>query len=209
MYQVVTLELESISGLLMHNPAGSMGGAGDGTTATRSGKKIPKPYDEARAALYVNTGDSRATSEPVQLFLPADALREAAMIAAKSFRDRTRRGNASYEQRFTASVFLSTDRFLLEDPDGKPITSDDEHWNVHTKRAVVQGNGIMRSRALIRDWACTAEFEYDADTIHPPDIAMIIKQAGKFPGVLDYRPSKKGPFGRFRLTSVNGEPADD
>ncbi len=209
-YQLVTLRIEGVSGLLMHNPAGSMQQT-DTAKPGRSGKKIPKPYDEARAALYADTANTLAldpAEPPAQLFVPSDALREAGIIASKSFRDTTRRGNATMEQRFSASVFLSTERFPLEDMDGKPITSADEQWTVHTKRAVVQGNGIMRSRALVRDWAATAEFEFDDETIDPGFIGLIIKQAGKFPGLLDYRPGKKGPFGRFRLVSVNGEAFD-
>lgn len=210
MYQVITLRIESVSGLLMHNPAGSMQQADASKPASRAGKTIPKPYDEARASLYADTPTSLSLDPevPAQLFIPSDALREAGIIAAKSFRDKSRRGNATYEQRFGASVFLSSERFFLEDREGKQITSADECWAVHTKRAVVQGNGIMRSRALVRDWACDAEFEWDDESFSVPEVAMIIKQAGKFPGLLDYRPGKKGPFGRFNLASVNGEPYD-
>lgn len=210
-YQLITLRIERVrgSGLLMHNPSGSMRQAGS-ATASRSGKKIPEPYDEARLSLYADTADSTAPAPedaPVSLFIPSDALREAGIIAAKSFRDSTRRGNATMEQRFGASVFLASERFLLETPEGKPVTTADEDWTVYTKRAVVQGNGIMRSRALVRDWAATAEFEYDDETMDPPMIGLIVRQAGKFPGLLDYRPGKKGPFGRFALALVNGEPA--
>lgn len=209
-YQIVILQITGVrgSGLLMHNPAGSMRQTDPSKAASRSGKKIPKPYDEARLSLYVDTADSIAQDPAVpavQLFIPSDALREAGILAAKSFRDSTRRGNATMEQRFGASVFLSSERFLLQNQEGKPITSADDDWVVYTKRAVVQGQGIMRSRALIRDWTTVAEFEYDDETIDPPMIGLIVKQAGKFPGLLDYRPGKKGPFGRFQLLTVNGE----
>ena len=30
--------------------------------------------------------------------------------------------------------------------------------------------------------------------------------AGKFPGVGDYRPGTKGPFGRYKVTELNGQP---
>jgi hypothetical protein len=95
----------------------------------------------------------------------------------------------------------------------KPITDDQEDYEIYLKRVVVQGSGIMRARPLIRNlseedggpWYCTVEFEYDADTISEPEIAMIVNQAGKFPGVADYRPGKGGPFGRYRVESVNEE----
>lgn len=208
-YQILTLRIEGVtgSGILMHNPSGSM--RSGGPAASRSGKKIPAPYDEARLSLYADTADStppEADAPPAGLFIPSDALREAGIIAAKSFRDTTRRGNATMEQRFGASVFLSTERFPLMDSGGRPLTTADDDWVVHTKRAVVQGQGIMRSRALIRDWSTVAEFEYDDETMDPGLAGLIFRQAGKFPGLLDYRPGKKGPFGRFALTMVDGEP---
>ena len=199
MQQVVRLRVEGVGqGLLMHNPAGMAAAAGSDTPA-RAGKKIPKPQDEAVASLYV-------LPESDQLYAAGDWFREASIIAAKGFRDTTRPGRATMQQRFTASVFLSELYFPLVNVEtGKPVTSDRGDWETWMKRVVVQNQGIVRARGLIHDWACTVEFEYDDETISPGEIANIIHAAGKFPGVGDYRPGKKGPFGRFRVTELNGE----
>jgi hypothetical protein len=213
MYQIVTLGIAGTSGLLMHNPAGSMA-APDAREPKRAGRQIPSPLVEATASLYCDTPDSRLHDEAVPLYVPGDAVREACLTAAKSFRDTTRQGRATMQQRFAASVFLTRERFLLStEPGGDPITSAGEGeglWSIHTKRAVVQGSGIMRSRAHIpTPWFFEGEFEYDTDTITPPEIAMIARQAGKFPGILDYRPGRTGPFGRFLLLTLDGEEVEE
>jgi hypothetical protein len=196
-YQLMRIGVEGVGqGLLMHNPAGM---APASTTTQRAGKKIPMPHDEAVAGLYVLPGGK-------QLYASADWFREAALIGAKEVKDTTRRGNATMVQRFGASVFLSDPYCaLVRASDGTPITSADSDWEMFLKRVVIQGNGIVRARPLIHDWACEVEFEYDDETIIPAMAAEILHLAGKFPGVGDYRPGKKGPYGRFRVVTLNGE----
>jgi hypothetical protein len=201
MYKTIEIEAEGIGQGLLMNSAAGMGSAGK--APARSGKSIPAPEEEARSKLY-SLADG-------QLFAPADWFREAANIASKQFRDRNRRGNASYLQRFQSSVFLSTAELpLVRAASSKAITDGEEDWEIYIKRVVVQGQGVMRARPMVRNlpeedggpWLCIVEFEYDEDTISPPEIAMIVAQAGKFPGVGDYRPGRGGPFGRYQVNTV-------
>lgn len=200
MEAIVKLRVEGVGmGLLMHNPSG-MAAAPSDDKPQRSGKRIPRPQDEALASLYKLPGSN-------QLYAAADWFREASLLAAKDFKDSTRRGNATMVQRMTANMFLSELYFPLERiGTGKPITSDPEDWEMWLKRVVVQRQGIVRARGLIHDWTCNVEFEYDTEGIDPAIIASIIHAAGKFPGVGDYRPGTKGPFGRYQVVELNGEP---
>jgi hypothetical protein len=197
MYQIMRIGIEGVGhGLLMNNPAGM---AAHTDELVRAGKKIPVPYDEAVSKLYIVPGGN-------QLYGASDWFREAALVGAKAVRDTSRSGRASMVQSFGANVFLSEPYCpLVRASTGKPITSADDEWEIFLKRAVVQGNGIMRSRPLVHDWACTVEFEYDDEGIAPAMVAAILHIAGKFPGVGDYRPGKKGPFGRFRVMELDGE----
>lgn len=189
---IVKMRVKGISAILMHNPlAMRKGGAME-----RGGKKIPEPYDEAVASLYVLPDK--------QLYIKSDAFREAGLIAAADIRDPTRKGRTTMTRRFAASVFLSTEFCRLERPDGTPITSADSDWEIDTRRAVVQKNGILRSRAKVSNWECDLEFEYDYDTIEPYLVTEIMNNSGKYPGVLDYRVGKKGPFGRYAVTIIDG-----
>ena len=198
--QIVYIGVEGVgAGLLMHNPAAMAAAPEVGEKPKRAGKTIPAPTVEATASLYVVPGGN-------QLYASADWAREAALLAAKEFKDATRRGNATMVQRFSASVFQSELYFpLVRASSGKPITSDPDDWEIFMKRVVVQGNGIVRARPLVTDWATTIELEYDDEVIGPELIAPIVHSSGKFPGWGDYRPAKKGPFGRFRVVSVNEE----
>jgi hypothetical protein len=198
---IVRIGIEGVGqGLLMHNPAG-MASAPAAGTAARAGKRIPQPLDEARASLYVLPGSN-------QLYAASDWFREALLTSSKNFKDSSRRGNATMTVRTSGTVFQSELYFPLfrAAEDGKPITSDDSEWENFRKRVVIQSNGIVRSRALVRDWACTAEFEYDNEAMDPLLVTEMMHAAGKYPGVGDYRPEKKGPFGRFRAVSVDGKP---
>lgn len=198
--KTVSLRIKGVSPLLMHNPIGLMR-TGGSDELQRGGKRIPSPKDEATAGLYRLPND--------QLFVPSDAVREAALAAAADVRDDTRKGRAMMTRRFGASVFLSTEYFPLYRPGengdlGAPITASDADWEVHVKRVVVQHAGVMRGRALVRDWACDVEFEIDDTTIDQNIVYTIVNLAGKYPGLLDYRPGKKGPYGRFQAVKLLG-----
>jgi hypothetical protein len=192
--QIVKMRIEGNGSILMHNPSAMRSQAGG---LKRGGKQIPEPIDEATAALYVlPTG---------QLFIKSDAFREAGLIAAGEVRDSSRKGRATMTRRFAASVFLSKEQLPVERKNGKPVTSNPKDWEIDLRRVVVQKNGILRARPKITDWACELEFEYDDETIDPAIICEIMQMAGKFPGVLDYRVGKKGPFGRFFVTLITEE----
>jgi hypothetical protein len=193
--QLVKLKVTGVGSILMHNPE-SMRGGDDAGVLQRGGKKIPPPYEEAKAGLYVLPNG--------QLYIKSDAFREAGLIASSDIRDPTRKGRTTMTRRFSASVFLVTEYCLLYRPEGKPITNADEDWEIDRRRVVVQKNGILRARPKISQWACIVEFEYDEGTIDPNLIMAVMAQAGKYPGVLDYRVGKKGPFGRFTAELANG-----
>jgi len=194
--KIAKFAISSNGPLLMHNPSSMRASTG---AIERGGKKIPLPYDEAKAGLYALPSG--------QLYMKSDWFREAGLIAASEVKDPTRKGRATLTRRFSASVFLCVDNcplYRASDPK-KPITSADEDWEIDTRRVVVQRNGILRSRPKIDDWHCVLPLEYDEDTMEPMLIAAVLENAGKTPGVGDYRVGKKGPFGRFTVRLLNGK----
>src|SRR5262245_3607233 len=119
--KVVTFKVESVSPILMHNPVGLMKQAAPGME--RAGKNNPLLEVEARDGLY---------KLPIgQLYIPADAFREAGVIAAGDVKDNQRKGRATMTKRFGAAVFLSKPEFPLFRLDGEtPITDDADDWEV-------------------------------------------------------------------------------
>src|SRR6266542_4580137 len=196
--EVVKMRIAGVSPILMHNPAKLMG-----QEDTGSRKKKYDPREEAIAGLY-ELPDG-------QLYMKSDAFREAGIIAAGEFRDFSRKGRASMTRMFSASVVLSTMHCPLFRPDtGEAITSDESDWTVDARRVVLgPGKAVIRGRPLVEDWACDLEFEYDEELIQPDVIAKIRAASGKFPGVGDYRPGKKGPYGKYTVELLNGEVAEE
>jgi hypothetical protein len=205
--KLVQMTITGASAILMHNPA-SMRSGSDDEELQRGGKKIPPPLIEARAGLYVMPNG--------QLYIKPDCFREAGLIASSDIRDPTRKGRSTMTRRFSASVFLSNEHCPLYRADGNraPIMNKPEpknpedmsaEWSIDRRRVVVQKQGIVRSRPKIENWSCPLEFEFDEDTIDENLILAVIQQSGKFPGVLDYRVGRKGPFGRYTAAFANGE----
>jgi len=188
--QIAKFEITGIGSILMRNPAGMQ----VCTKYERGGKTIPEPVDEARRSLYANPSTG-------QLYIKSDCFREAALIAAADVRDPTRKGRATMTRRFSAGVFLAEEQCMLYRASNaqKPITNADEDWEVDLRRVVVQKNGIIRARPKISGWQCHLLLEYDEQIIQPELIAAILDNAGRFPGILDYRIGKKGTFGRFSV----------
>ena len=56
---------------------------------------------------------------------------------------------------------------------------------------------IIRNRPRLDEWECTFEIEYDEELLSNEQVRQVIDDAGKRVGLLDFRPEKKGPFGRF------------
>jgi hypothetical protein len=194
--QIVRMRISGNGSILMNNPV-SMRSQTPGLK--RAGKQIPDPKDEATSKLYALPNG--------QLYIKADSFREAGLLAAGEVRDSSRKGRATMTRRFAASVFLSKDTLPLERKNGKPITAAEKDWEIDIRRVVVQKNGILRARPKISDWCCDLEFEFDDESIDPDVILQIMQMAGKYPGILDYRVGKKGPFGRFTAELIEANSA--
>jgi hypothetical protein len=59
---------------------------------------------------------------------------------------------------------------------------------------------IVRHRPRLNDWKVTFEIEYDDTLITETQLRRIVDDAGSRVGLLDFRPERKGPFGRFMVT---------
>jgi len=81
--EIARFEISSNGPMLMHNPVSMRANSGE---MERGGKKIPLPYDEAKAGLYVLPDG--------QLYIKSDWFREAGLIAAADVKDPSRKGRA-------------------------------------------------------------------------------------------------------------------
>lgn len=61
----------------------------------------------------------------------------------------------------------------------------------------------LRHRPRFNEWKVSFEIEFDEELLTEKQIRQIVDDTGTRVGVLDFRPEKKGPFGRFKVTRWN------
>jgi hypothetical protein len=182
--KVIRFEVTGVgSGLLMHNPAGMSEPASDKVGP----KVIPTPEVEAERGVY------RMASG--QLYLPATHFR-ASIIGAASGQ---KIGKKSAPVIFSAGLFTLEEECPLYDPEDAAPLRD---YEIDIRRAVVQKQGIRRARPLLKRWATEVIFQYEPLLLSPENIKSVFNLAGAIVGVGDYRPAKKGPFGRYSVEQI-------
>lgn len=186
--EVFKFGIEGISSLLMHNPRGMESSENKAKVTT---KQIPAAEEEAERGAYRNELDGT-------LYLPSIMFRSSLWHGA-AYR---KIGKDSARNLIQAAVFSVDSRTPLIDLDTGEALRD---YQIHTVRAVVQTNGIMRSRPEIERWGCVLRFELDLDFITPEIVAELLNIAGKRAGVGDWRPLRKGPHGRYRASLLGRE----
>jgi len=75
-------------------------------------------------------------------------------------------------------------------------------YEIDARRVVIGATrgAIIRFRPRIDEWSLAGEIEYDDTLLTEPQLRDVVDNAGSRVGVLDFRPEKKGPFGRFFVT---------
>jgi hypothetical protein len=58
---------------------------------------------------------------------------------------------------------------------------------------------IIRHRSRLNEWRTTFIIEYDDELITEERLRRVVDDAGSRVGLLDFRPERKGPFGRFMV----------
>jgi len=171
-----TLTLKGESALLMHN-VGAMTPTGGGR------KKIPLAEDEAAAAAYWMADKSSLCLYSYHI--------HAALIAASS-------GYRYSGRKSVIPVMSGCVRIL---PEELPLNT--KEYVVDVRPVVVQRNRILRARARVFPWVVSCTVEYDEQMLNKDFMSTvfpeIVSHAGRAVGLLDFRPAKRGPFGRFSI----------
>jgi hypothetical protein len=182
-WRLFVARIRGVTPLLMNNPQHKM--RADDTKAKR--KEVPDPVTEAEAGVY------RAPEG--WLYVGADHLREAMLAASSGYRVKKK----PMKPLLAASLFILEPYFPLM-RDGEYLTTYDR---IDIRRAVVQGQGVLRARALVEvPWELEARYQFDARLADPVIFVQMLQEAGMRIGVLDYRPQKGGIFGRFEVVEA-------
>lgn len=96
-----------------------------------------------------------------------------------------------------AAIVVTADTIPLLDLDDKPI----KDFEVDARPVVIPSTKgrIMAYRPRIEVWQAEIPMEVDTTIIGVDTAHQLLEDAGRKQGVGDFRPEKKGPFGRFQI----------
>lgn len=151
-----------------------------GTTATYKGDK-GTPRQQAEPKRYAD--------DKGMLYVPGPSI-FAALIAAGVFH------KAGKSKLTTMKTSLVPAGILVEDL-VCPLGTD--KWEVDSRSVVIPSTGgrVMCHRPRVDNWSCTFSLDVDTSMFAPSLVRALVDDAGKKIGLGDYRPARKGPFGRF------------
>lgn len=173
----VKVEIKGITPYLMHR-------FGEETADTKTERKIGKKDYEAEVekALY--------KSPDGEIYVPSMQLKGCLIEAGKQMRV-VGKGKSTYSKLFGA--------FLLIEPDTIPMIN--QEWITDARAVVIQRSRIIRYRPKFMDWSLTFTITIMDDGIAMDVVRQGLEIGGNYVGIGDFRPQKKGTFGRFMVTS--------
>lgn len=169
--QTVSITIQGISPLLMH--------AYPLMPIEALEKKTPVEQAELAAYRDPDTQDLYVSGVAFQRCL----------IAAASYSKG--KGRASLQKPVAACVLVSPERASL----------GIQKFVVDSRPVVIPATKgrVMRHRPRLETWQVSFEIQYDDTLIKESELRRVIDDAGSRVGLLDFRPEKKGPFGRFMV----------
>lgn len=159
--------------------------ASSGTSSGQVGGK-KSPLEQARDFLYLD--------EAEQPIIPAPMLLACITAGGSFFKAGKSKVTTQKSSLIPACVFM-TDVYF-------PILSH-TGWKVDTRpvRIPATGGRILCHRPCFDNWSIEFEIDLDEEILSPRLLREIVDAAGKRCGIGAFRPSCKGPFGRFVVTS--------
>jgi len=173
----LAVEIKGISPLLMH--AFPM--------APIEGLEKMKPEEQAESVAY----RVPATGE---LYVPGTALQRALVNAAVFSKGK---GRASLQKIAAAVLFVSPEW----------LGCGTKEYQVDSRPVVVPATKgrVLRHRPRLDKWGLSFTLEYDETLLSEQQVRRIVDDTGSRVGLLDFRPERKGPFGRFMVTKWQPE----
>ena len=168
----VSVEIQGISPLLMNRfPMEPI-------------KAIEKKPKEEQAEIAAYRDDKK------KLFIPAMNIHRALISAATYSKGK---GRASLQKPVAACVMVGPD-YVIMTP---------QKYVVDARPVVVPATKgrVVRYRPKFEDWGLKFDIEFDDELLKASELREVVDNCGRLVGLADFRPEKKGPFGRFSVTS--------
>jgi len=149
---------------------------------------------EAKIALY--------RTEDETVYIPATQLKGSLLEAGKEIRIEGK-GKSTYKKIVGAFMFIEPEKIPVT-RNGVPIKAEFDDVNLTIRRdwVVIQRSRILRTRPVIKEgWEAEFTLVVLDDTIPINVIKDLLKTAGSFKGIGDWRPQKGGPYGTYEIIS--------
>jgi len=139
------------------------------------------PEEQAEIAVYRNPNNN-------ELYIPAIAIQRALIGGATYSKGK---GRASLQKIAAACLLISPDYISL----------GVEDYQIDSRPVVVPATKgrIIRHRPRLDEWNCRFQLEYEDILLNEKQIRKVVDDTGERVGLLDFRPERKGPFGRFMV----------
>ena len=180
-------------GILLHNPAGSAHfmtkeqREAAGVKASTK-KRIPTPEEEAKAGLYW-------TEDGGSIAFPSCNIHRGLVKAASGTK------LPSNKKKPLAPIIAGD---INLEPDMLPFGT--KEYSIFTTRVVVQRQGILRSRPNLKNWRLTFYVTWEGQYLGPDfgteELQELLETLGSSIGLGDFRPACMGPFGKFKVVSI-------
>ncbi|WP_431861374.1 hypothetical protein [Azospirillum sp.] len=186
----IIVQITGIAPLLMNRftEANEVQVSGGTTVSFKGDKGTPRQQAEPK----------RYADDQGRLYIPGPNI-FAAIIAAGTFHKAGKSKLTTMKTSLIpAGVMVDDVVCLLTDAAENPLTE----WEVDSRSVVIPSTGgrIMAHRPRVDAWCATFSLDVDTTMFSPNLIRAVVDDAGKKIGLGDYRPARKGPFGRFVVT---------
>lgn len=144
------------------------------------------PEEQAEIAAY-RDGDGG-------LYIPGTCLQRA-LVAGGAYSKG--KGRATLQKIVAACVFVTPEYLSLG------VTE----YKIDARSVVISATKgrIIRYRPRLDDWEVGFGLEYDERLVNEKQLRRVVDDTGERVGVLDFRPEKKGSFGRFMVVQWNSK----
>lgn len=177
----IKVTIEGISPLLMNRftEAAEIAVSGGTSVTLRGSKGTPREQAEPK----------RYADDKGMLYVPGPNI-FAALVAAGTFH------KAGKSKITTMKTSLVPAGIQLDE---LVCSLDTDKWEVDSRSVVIPSTGgrIMCHRPRVDDWSLTFTLDVDTTMFDPKLVRALVDDCGKKIGLGDYRPARKGPFGRF------------
>lgn len=177
----IKIQIEGITPLLMNRFTEAAEVQVSGGTSVNFRGDRGTPRDQASPKRYSDVDGN--------LYLPGPNI-FAALIAAGAFH-KAGKSKVTTMKSSLVPAAISLEELVC------PLNTKD--WEVDSRSVVIPATGgrIMAHRPRLDKWNCTFTLEVDETMFSPNLVRALVDDAGKKIGLGDYRPSRKGPFGKF------------